>query len=62
VRIGTRTLAGLEQRLASSGGNFYWVPIAAAWIGQGDDHDHRWRDMEWLDDEDTLRRGADVAT
>jgi tetratricopeptide (TPR) repeat protein len=58
----SQALADLGRRTAGSGGNIYWVPIAAAWIGQGDEYDHRWRDIEWLDGEDTLRRWAEVAT
>jgi hypothetical protein len=55
-------LVDLEQRTTCSGGNFYWVPIAAAWIGRGGEYDHRWRDIEWLDGEGTVRRWAEVAT
>jgi hypothetical protein len=61
----TRLLADLEQRTVSSGGNFSWVLIAAAWIGAADGvggYDHLRREIEWPDGDDSLRRWAEVAT
>jgi tetratricopeptide (TPR) repeat protein len=52
------TLQRLHDRTVGSGGNYYWVPIAATWMGSAADYDEEWNGIEWLDGAETLRRWA----
>jgi hypothetical protein len=54
-----RTLGDLDQRTNTSGGNTYWVPIAASWVDGVDSAMARQPDLDWVDGPgDTLRRWA----
>jgi tetratricopeptide (TPR) repeat protein len=60
---GLSTLAELETRTRSSGGNTYWVPIAATWLEPVEGAVARGADLDWLDGaESTLRRWAAVVS
>lgn len=58
-----RLLRALSERTAASGGNVYWVPIAAAWISPThEDMEVEIPAVEWLDaPEATLLRWSDLA-
>lgn len=60
TQAAVRALRGLDNRTQTSGGNFYWLPIAAAWLDGVDDYDERWCEIEWLDGDETLRRWARI--
>jgi hypothetical protein len=57
------TLHDLAERTRMSGGNTYWVPIAASWIDGIEPDEVDWPEIAWLDGPDrTLRRWARVVT
>jgi hypothetical protein len=54
-----RTLGGLDERTCTSGGNTYWVPIAACWVDGVDSAIASQPDVDWVDGPGhTLRRWA----
>jgi tetratricopeptide (TPR) repeat protein len=53
-----RLLQHLHDRTTGSGGNYYWVPVAATWIPGTSEYGERWRDIEWLDGPESLQRWA----
>lgn len=58
VEAAQRTLRGLHERTIGSGGNYYWVPIAATWIPGAVEYGGQWHDIEWLDGPESLGRWA----
>jgi tetratricopeptide (TPR) repeat protein len=55
------TLHELAERTKTSGGNTYWIPIAASWIDDIEPDEVDWPEITWLDGPDTtLRRWARV--